>query len=212
MTLLTLHQALVDDLQLLSTLSADVVSELSTLALTNLSHGHTADADKKYRRAAKALSVDPATLTAAIHALSYLLLHAAKRHTSEADFTASLPPLNLPPTHTQLLTQLYTAHSSQLTATLATLSLPLPHYVDLQWRLDVELHSRAMAHTARPVYLLELKTGLGGVGGSSAGGAGGSSVIVQSDYAGLVRLEAVLEDAIKAMQTKEARRIIRYVK
>ena len=201
--LLTLHQSLVDDLQLLVELSADVVSELSTLALTNLSHGHTADADKKYRRAAKALSVDPTTLTAAIHALSFLLLDAAKRHISEADFIASLQPLNLPDTHTHLLTQLYTAHTKQLTATLATLSLPLPHYVDLQWRLDVEVHSRAMARPATPVYLLELVTRTGESEGS---------VLVQSDYTGLMRLEAALEEAIKAMQTKEARRIIRYVK
>ena len=201
--LLTLHQSLVDDLQLLATLSADVVSELSTLALTNLSHGHTADSDKKHRRAAKALSVDTATLTAAIHALSFLLLDAAKRHISPADFTASLAPLGLPVQHAQLLSQLYSTHVKQLTATLSTLSLPLPHYVDVQWRLDVELHSRAMARTATPVYLLELTTRTGELQ---------KSVLVQSDYAGLVRLEAALEDAIKAMQTKEARRIIRYVK
>ena len=201
--LLTLHQSLVDDLQLLATLSADVVSELSTLALASLSHGHTADADKKYRRAAKALSVEPAILTAAIHALSFLLLDAAKRHTSDADFTASLAPLNLPATHAALLAQLHSTHSRQLTATLATLSLPLPHYVDLQWRLDMEVHTRLMTRTATPVYLLELTTRTGETEGR---------VLVQSDYAGLVRLEAELEDAIKAMQTKEARRIIRYVK
>ena len=201
--LLTLHQALVDDLQLLASLSADVVSELSTLALSSLSHGHTADADKKYRRAAKALNVEPTALTAAIHALSFLLLDAAKRHINETDFTASLAPLSLPPSHSQLLTSLYTSHTKQLTATLSSLSLPLPHYVDLHWRLDVELHSRAMTSTATPVYMLELTTRTAEREGS---------VVVQSDYAGLVRLEAALEDAVKAMQTKEARRIVRYVK
>lgn len=201
--LLTLHQSLVDDLQLLATLSADIVSELSTLAFTNLQHGHTADTDKKYRRAAKTLNVDTAALTAAVHAIAALWLEAAKRHISDVDFSASLQPLNLPATHTQLLTQLYTAHTRQLTTTLATLSLPLPHYVDLQWRLDVQVHSRAMARTATPVYLLELTTRTADVS---------SSVVLQADYGGLLRLEAALEDAVKAMHTKEARRIIRYVK
>ena len=201
--LLTLHQALVDDLQLLASLSADVVSELSTLALSGLSHGHTADAEKKYRRAAKALAVDAAALTAAIHALSFLLLDAAKRHTSDADFSASLAPLNLPATHSALLAQLYAAQSKQLTATLSSLSLPLPHYASLQWRLDVELHTRLVARTATPVYMLELSTRTG---------EKQNSVLLQSDYAGLLKLEAALEDAIRAMQTKEARRIIRYVK
>ena len=152
---------------------------------------------------AESLGVDAALLTAAIHALSFLLLDSAKRHLTADEFTASLPPLSLPSSHTAVLSSVYAQQSRALQTLLASSSLSLPAYRDLDWRLDVIVHSRAMASQATPTFLLQW---------TIAEDGRERRVWMQADYAALLALERELEATVKGLTSKEATRIRRYVK
>jgi hypothetical protein len=237
MVVLSLSKGLVDDCRLLHDLPADVVSELCTLAVEHVQHGATPEAEKKYRKAAsqparhtehfallaaciiashpshpslpsstEALSVDAVALTAVVHGLGFLLLEATKRSVTAEDFAASVSPLSLPPEVASAISASLASHSRVLLASLSAASLVLPHYADLQWRLDVEVSRRSISGRCEAMYLLELTV----AGGSSSREE--QKLLMQSDYAAMLQLEKELEAAVKGLQSKEARRILRYVK
>ena len=147
--------------------------------------------------------MEASALTSAIHALSFVLLDASRRHLTTDEFTASLPPLSFPASHTSTLASVYASHARSLQSVLTSSSLSLPAYRDLDWRLDVVLHTRAMTGQAAPVYVLQWTVQREGKD---------EQVLMQADHAALLALERELEDAVKGLHSKEATRIRRYVK
>ena len=150
--------------------------------------------------------MDVVALTAAVHGVGFLLLEATKRSVTAEDFAASVSSLSLPPAVAAAISSSLAAHSRVLLACLSAASLTLPHFADLQWRLDVEVGRRSISGRCEAMYLLELTV----AGGSSSQGE--QRLLLQSDYAALLQLEKELEAAVKGLQSKEARRILRYVK
>ena len=60
------------------------------------------------------------------------------------------------------LFQLYQEHCSEIRSILGQKAMDLPHYHDLEWRLEVQLSSRALSRQVEPTVLLRLHTRDGG--------------------------------------------------
>ena len=69
---------------------------------------------------------------------------------------SQLPPA--PTTRSLTRAQFYLSSGKDVRAQLSESSLQLPHYVNLDWRLDVQLGSRALRQQFEPTLMLELET------------------------------------------------------
>ena len=83
------------------------------------------------------------------------------------------------------------------------LSFDVPHYVDLQWRLDVLLASRSLRNQVKPVFLLQLDT---------KDGDRITSQFLEADPTDLRHITAELEVALAEMKAANVRRVLRNVK
>ena len=72
------------------------------------------------------------------------------------------PSLFLSPFLSFFLFQLYQEHCSEIRSILGQKAMDLPHYHDLEWRLEVQLSSRALSRQVEPAVLLRLHTRDGG--------------------------------------------------
>ena len=59
--------------------------------------------------------------------------------------------------------QLYQENCQEIRSILSEMAMDLPHYHNLEWRLDVQVASRALQRQAHPSVLLRLHTKDGGV-------------------------------------------------
>ena len=82
---------------------------------------------------------------------------------------------------------------------------PLPSLASAEWRLDVELASRALMHRAEPTFVLKLKT-------TQAGEEDEGTVVLEADAAHMKHLELQLAAAVAELDTVRTTRILKYVK
>ena len=66
-------------------------------------------------------------------------------------------------THTHTHTQIYQENCHEVRAILSQMTMDLPHYHNLEWRLDVQLASRSLQQLAQPSLTLRLHTKDSGV-------------------------------------------------
>lgn len=140
--------------------------------------------------------------------------HTRRQHTIHASAARFLVcPLLLPAMSAPVAAESAAASAAPAAAAAAAapttypehdLSLRLPHYHNLEWRLDVQLSSRMLRNQVSPVLLLELET-RDAVDVSR-------KQLLQIDYANLDHLVKEIEHAVKEVNTKHSRRIMRYVK
>ena len=102
----------------------------------------------------------------------------------------------------------YAQHRADIRSVLSELSLPLPHYEDLEWRLDVAVSGRcAHQHTpVQPFYILKLTTT------NPAEQQGQQQQILQADPVTLANMCAQLESAIAQLKASSSRRVMRNIK
>jgi hypothetical protein len=67
---------------------------------------------------------------------------AAKANASEADFSSSVQLLEFSQELVDILTASYGEKKAELRSIQKVMSPELPHYADLDWRLDVQIASR----------------------------------------------------------------------
>lgn len=154
--------------------------------------------------AATKFGLSPEPLKKAIEALCFLLAEAARLNLSALDFADSLLVLAFNDAVAGLLAQQHAEHAKQIRLVLAELSFDVPHYVDLHWRLDVLLASRALRNQAKPVFLLQLdtRTDHGVV----------SSRYVEADPTDLRHIATELDSALNELKAAHVRRVLRNVK
>jgi hypothetical protein len=80
------------------------------------------------------------------------------------------------------------------------MSLELPHYTNMHWRLDVQVGSKSLRNTVEPAYLLRIDT-------ESAEGP--QSHHLEADFANLQHLTQELDMALKAAKQPQYRRVSR---
>jgi len=218
-----------EDTRILPTLNTDFLREFIRIAIENIKSGTTAKS--KYAKAADSLSVEVSVIERSIEALSEVYIECSRRNITESDFSTSIQELLFNPEQNKALSQVYSSNVKEIRSFLSDLSMRLPHYHNLDWRLDIQVSSRCLRNQVKPVFVLELETH------SSAGPAAGntnttaststpssipsslssdsssSSVSqLQSDYANLQHMLEEVERAVNQFHTKHSRRMIRYIK
>lgn len=99
------------------------------------------------------LGVAPDVVEGIINAIAFLFTEGARNNLPESDFGDSLLVLKLGDELGAVLKQAYLACKDELRDLLAEMSFSLPKYVDLDWRLDVQV--RGM--TIQPYHMIPLR-------------------------------------------------------
>ncbi|XP_029285629.1 COMM domain-containing protein 2 isoform X2 [Cottoperca gobio] len=180
------------------------VGEFGRIALEFLRRGTN---PKIYEGAARKLCVPVEMVQHGVEGLMFLMTESSKHMISEVDFLDSVLVLGFGEELNQTLLQLYLQHHSQIRSILSQLPSNLPAYHNLEWRLDVQLASRAVRQQVVPMLTLRLLLTGGGNGGNDRSGR-----VLQTDPSTLLHLISTLEAALAAMKTSHARRIFRNIK
>lgn len=199
--LLLLDDEQKSSLRLLSQFDIQVAAELAKRAVEFIKKGVVS---KIYQNASQKLGIEAAALQRCIEALMYVLCESCKLSLSEIDFRDSLMILDLPEELRKELLDIYLQNRKEVRAILSESSVHLPEYRDLEWRIDVQLASRALRRQVQPSVLLRLHT--------SASGQGDSCQLLQTDPGNLLHLTEVLEDALQEARSQHSRRIMRNIK
>lgn len=180
-----------------------VLSELCNISIDNLQSGSISPS--KYAKAAESLKVEIGSLMLSIQSLSHILLECARRNCTSEELVNSLPDeLAFTSEQKTILQQSFTQHFRDLRLLLSDLSLRLPHYHNLEWRLDIQLSSKMLRNQVEPLLLVELET--------KDAEDQSQRQMLQLDYTNLDHLVKELEQAVKEINNKHSRRVLRYVK
>ncbi|XP_033894521.3 COMM domain-containing protein 2 isoform X2 [Acipenser ruthenus] len=189
-----------EHLAFLPEVDSAVVGEFGRIALEFLKKGSNS---KIYEGAARKLNVAVDTVQHGVEGLMYLLSESSKLMISEVDFQDSVVVLGFPEELNKLLLQLYLDNQKEIRNILSELAPNLPHYHNLEWRLDVQLASRALRQQIKPTVTFKLHLEQNGEE---------SAKVLQTDPATLLHLIQQLEQALGEMKTTHCRRIVRNIK
>ncbi|XP_066503769.1 COMM domain-containing protein 2 [Hoplias malabaricus] len=198
--LLVLSDEHKEHLSFLPEVDPAVVSEFGRIAVEFLKKGSN---PKIYEGAARKLNVPSETVQHGVEGLMYLLTESSKLMISELDFQDSVLVLGFSEELNKLLLQLYLENRKEIRQILSELAPSLPHYHNLEWRLDVQLASRALRQQVKPTVSLKLHLERGGER---------SARVLQTDPATLLHLIQELERALAEVKSNHCRRILRNIK
>ncbi|XP_020327254.1 COMM domain-containing protein 2 isoform X1 [Oncorhynchus tshawytscha] len=199
--LLVLSDEHKEHLGFLPEVDSAVVGEFGRIAVEFLRKGTN---PKIYEGAARKLSVDAETVQHGVEGLMYLLTESSKLMISEVDFQDSVLVLGFTEELNHLLQQLYLENRKEIRHILGELTPSLPHYHNLEWRLDVQLASRALRQQVKPTVTMKLHL--------EESGGDKSAKVLQTDPATLMHLIQELEKALAELKTTHCRRILRNIK
>ncbi|XP_051979935.1 COMM domain-containing protein 2 [Xyrauchen texanus] len=198
--LLVLSEEHKEHLGFLSEVDPAVVGEFGRIAVEFLKKGST---PKIYEGAARKLNVSSDSVQHSVEGLMYLLTESSKLMISQVDFKDSVLVLGFSEELNELLLQLYLENRKEIRQILSKLAPSLPHYHNLEWRLDVQLASRTLRHQVKPTVTMKLH--LEDKGQRSAR-------VLQTDPATLQHLIQELERALAELKSNHCRRILRNIK
>jgi len=187
-----------------SSLSAELCGSLANLAVDVLCKGPDLHA-KRINKAAKALGAAPDDVEAMLASLAHLQLEIARTNLSAEDATSSLQHngIAFPAASMAELLGVQAERKQELGAINRAAELHVPHYNGLSWRLDVQIASRSARQQTEPFYLLRLKT---------KAGDKTENIVMQSDYASLMRITTELQGALQYTNNYHARRMRKMIK
>lgn len=199
--IIVISEAHKKDLAFLKEQPVEVLAEFCKLTLGFLRKGDKGSR-KVFVGASKKLGVSVKIIEAGINALAFLFSEATKLNLKEQDFVDSIDALAFPDTHNACLKEAYLGNKVEIRSLLHDISMDLPHYNNLEWRLDFQLSSRTSRSLLNPIFLLELET----VDKSKT-----HTEILQADWANLKHLTTELEAALDTIKEVYARRVSRNI-
>ncbi|TSK53637.1 COMM domain-containing protein 2 [Bagarius yarrelli] len=185
---------------MLTSIFSPVVCEFARIAVEFLKKGSN---PKTYEVAARKLSVPAETVQHGVEGLMFILTESSKLMISEVDFQDSVLVLGFSEELNEILLQLYLENRKEIRQILSELAPSLPHYHNLEWRLDVQLASRALRQQVKPTVTLKLHLESGDTQ---------SARVLQTDPATLLHLIRELERALGEVKSSHCRRILRNIK
>lgn len=198
--LLVLEEEHKEHLAFLTGVEIDVVREFCRISVEFIQKGIN---PKVFHSAANKLDVDADTVKHGVQGLMYLLTESSKLMLNEIDFQDSIMALGFSEELQKELMAQYLQHRKTIRTILSELAMDLPHYSNLEWRLDIELSSRSLRRQVTPKILLKLHIQETGEK---------STTVLQTDPTNLVHLTTVLEQALQEMKSTHCRRIVRNIK
>ena len=188
------------DLHLLGDFDENVAREFCKIAVGFIRNGVN---PKMYQTAASKLEIAVENVKRCVEGLMFLMTETSKSYVNELDFQDSLMMVGFSEELTSTLLRLYMEHRDEIRSILQKLSLVLPHYDNLEWRLDVQVASRSMRSQTAPNILLKF---------TIKDGEKKEVKLLQTDPVNLIHLTEVLEQALAEMKTAHARRVTRNIK
>lgn len=141
-----------EHLQLLTTLSEQVIADFCKLASDFIQNGPNT---KMYTTAAKKLQVDVDIIQNCVYGLINLLLLACKHQLNEADFRDSVLTLGFSNEQEAIISKFFDSERTEIDK-LNVSALDDQHYHDLQWRFEVQLASRSLLQQVTPLVIMDL--------------------------------------------------------
>ncbi|XP_063224041.1 COMM domain-containing protein 2-like isoform X2 [Bacillus rossius redtenbacheri] len=182
------------NLSLLMLQPIPVLQDFCKLALEYIQKGPN---PKLYNVAAQKLDVQVESIRGAVEGLVFLLVESCRNELSEQDFRDLVLALGFAEGHQQQLSAVYEDKKGDVRSALAQLTLREPHYRDLEWRLDVQLGSRALRQQVTPLVTMKLSLD------------SGRQVCLQTDPVNLAHAAEVLEGALLESRSQHSRRVAR---
>eukprot|EP00048_Salpingoeca_helianthica_P016636 m.233395 g.233395 ORF g.233395 m.233395 type:complete len:163 (+) comp19124_c0_seq1:126-614(+) len=153
-----------------------------------------------YQNVSKKLQLPAETVQQAIEGIMYLYTECSKLQVSEMDFHDSMMTVGFPEDLIQLLQSVYVANIVRMRAFLSKISMGVPSYENLQWRLDVQIASRTLRGHVEPSVVLQLQT------------SDDKQHTMATDPATLAHITQQLEAALKELKSAHFRRSTRLLK
>ena len=150
---------------------------------------------------------DPQYLQDGIDALAYLILHIAKVKASEAEFETlySSVGLNPKPQFRQAAFDVIYPYIEQIRDLLEKdNNKSTVNFQDLDWRLSMIVASRARHNVMVPKYTLKMEF--------LRGDENHETVLCDSDYNNMKRLQQELETALKSIDGKYSKKVLKFIK
>ncbi|XP_019639685.1 PREDICTED: COMM domain-containing protein 2-like [Branchiostoma belcheri] len=189
-----------EHLGFLNEVEVEVVKEFCRIAMEFIRSGPN---PKLYQSAAQKLGVASETVQHGVEGLMFLLTESARYMISEIDFQDSIMTLGFSDDLRSVLLQLYLSNRGEIRTVLSEMSMDLPHYHNLEWRLEVTVAGRTLRHQVTPRLMMKLHTQ----------DSGEKDVqVLQTDPVNLLHLTQVLEGALSEMKSTHCRRIVRNIK
>jgi len=186
-----------DHLSFLTGVSADVAEEFCRISVEFLKKGVNL---KIYQSAAGKLGESAETVQHGVEGLMHLLSEGTRLQLSEVDFADSVISLGFDAELQHVLTRAYLDNADEIRSVLREMAAGLPSYKDLEWRLDVQVASRALHNQVEPQLVLKLHLE----------DDGRKEVkVVQTDPVNLLHLTQSLEAALQEIKTSHCRRLLR---
>eukprot|EP01108_Squamamoeba_japonica_P003526 TRINITY_DN2848_c0_g1_i1.p1 TRINITY_DN2848_c0_g1~~TRINITY_DN2848_c0_g1_i1.p1 ORF type:complete len:214 (+),score=42.22 TRINITY_DN2848_c0_g1_i1:45-644(+) len=198
--LLSLSEKHKKDLNFLKRIDGETLEQFCQISVQFVTEGFDRTV---FMAAANKFGLSPEPLKRALEALAQLLCSAAKASLSELDLQDSLIVLAFKPQVGEIITQFYISNKKQIRNVLSSLSFDLPHYENLEWRLDVVLASRALRSQTKPLFLLKLDTR--NVDEKTAH-------YLEVEPTDLLHITSELESALNELKAAYVRRVVRNVK
>jgi len=177
-----------------------IINEFVKIAIQFIKKGAN---QKLYGGAARTLGVDVKQIEGVVQAIAHLFGEASRYFITEADFIATVVLLGFSKELCEQLKEVYLENRDEIRKLQQAISFDLPHYQNLDWRLDIQLSSRCLRNQITPLFTLRLDTIENGES---------KSQIIQADYTNIKNLTEELERALKESKSAYTRRIMRNVK
>ncbi|GBO15062.1 COMM domain-containing protein 2, partial [Araneus ventricosus] len=101
------------------------------------------------------------------------------------------------------LVKCYLENNHEIRALLSSLEMGVPHYKNLEWRLDVQIASRSLRRPMEPSMLLKLQL---------EEGKESKNVILEADPSNIIHMTKVLDQALQEAKSQHFRRVMRSIK
>jgi len=200
--LITLSDKVKKDLEFVKSLPTEALSEFVKTALEFLRNGAKPNL---YNSAARALNAEVRQIEGVVEAVAFLFAESARLNITEQEFVDSLAVngVDFDADLISRLKQLYLEQKETIRSIQKELTFDLPHFVNVDWRLDVQVASRTLRSQLTPVFTLRFDTEENGKP---------KHQFLQTDYSNLKHICDELEVAIKEIKAPYCRRIMRNIK
>ncbi|POM77649.1 COMM domain containing protein 2 [Phytophthora palmivora] len=171
--------------------------------------GSDKQSKRRLTRTASASGWETEQMERAVLAIAKVLMDGAKAEMSERAFRLVLKGMTLSDEHVEVLAQIYEAHSKSIRECVSReTGTSVPHYRNLEWRIDLELGTRFHRNKPKPIVTLRLDTA---TQTSSFTVPQVASTCFRVDYDGLKVIQRQLETALKEVDSVHCSRIQRYM-
>eukprot|EP00644_Phytophthora_capsici_P004752 jgi/Phyca11/557860/estExt2_Genewise1.C_PHYCAscaffold_10015 len=190
-----------------SVLSAENFGAVCKLAVRLF--GSDKQSKRRLTRTASASGWETEKMEQAVLGIAKVLMDGAKVEMSAHAFRLVLKGMALPEQHVDVLAQLYETHAKGIRECVSReTGTSVPHYRNLEWRIDLELGTRFHRNKPKPIVTLRLDTS---TQANSTAVPKVQSTCLRADYDGLKMMQRQLETALKEVDSVHCSRIQRYM-